>query len=540
MTFRYTDIAPSTRTTPQTSRPLDRPEMRKNSAGGYTFEVTPWQLLDRFLILGTDAPTYYSSARDLTAAALAGFSVLFETHPAAAVARIREISVSGRAPRNDSALFALAYATCVAQSKKYAFAALPAVARTGTHLFQFMTYAKLFRGRGRSFNRAIRAWLLRKDTPHLAYQMAKYQRRDGMSFRDILRLVKPKPRTPLENALFAWAANKHTLEHGPLPQIIGAMEKARSLTAPNPQLIIDAGLTREMVPSEWLTHASVWEALLHSMPMTAMIRNLGNMSKVGLLAPFSSAVDEVCKRLTDEALLRKARIHPVNILTALKTYSSGTGMRGSGTWEVSAHICMALEEAFHASFQYVEPAGKNTMIALDVSGSMAWNTCGGSPLTPREASAAMAMTSIRTEPNTYTCAFAERFIELPLHPRMNLNQVIAAVSNIPFGGTDCAIPMIKALEHKIPVETFVVYTDNETWAGYTHPFQALLEYREKMGIDARLIVNGMTATKFSIADPSDPGMLDIVGFDSAAPALIADFSRGEHAAPPKEAGENSC
>jgi 60 kDa SS-A/Ro ribonucleoprotein len=34
------------------------------------------------------------------------------------------------------------------------------------------------------------------------------------------------------------------------------------------------------------------------------------------------------------------------------------------------------------------------------------------------------------------------------------------------------------------------------------------------------------ANKFSIADPDDAGMLDVVGFDAAAPAVIADFTRG--------------
>jgi 60 kDa SS-A/Ro ribonucleoprotein len=60
-----------------------------------------------------------------------------------------------------------------------------------------------------------------------------------------------------------------------------------------------------------------------------------------------------------------------------------------------------------------------------------------------------------------------------------------------------------------------------------HPFQALKRYRERTGIDAKLIVVGMTSTGFSIADPSDPGMLDVAGFDSAVPNLISDFSRGD-------------
>ena len=36
----------------------------------------------------------------------------------------------------------------------------------------------------------------------------------------------------------------------------------------------------------------------------------------------------------------------------------------------------------------------------------------------------------------------------------------------------------------------------------------------------------MTSTGFSIADPNDAGMLDIVGFDSAGPALISGFIGG--------------
>ena len=59
-----------------------------------------------------------------------------------------------------------------------------------------------------------------------------------------------------------------------------------------------------------------------------------------------------------------------------------------------------------------------------------------------------------------------------------------------------------------------------------HPYQALQRYRERSGIDARLIVVGMTSTGFSIADPDDPGMLDVVGFDAAVPNLISEFARG--------------
>jgi 60 kDa SS-A/Ro ribonucleoprotein len=53
--------------------------------------------------------------------------------------------------------------------------------------------------------------------------------------------------------------------------------------------------------------------------------------------------------------------------------------------------------------------------------------------------------------------------------------------------------------------------------------QALQEYRRTVRIPARLIVVGMVSNGFTIADPNDAGMLDVVGFDAATPQVIADF-----------------
>jgi 60 kDa SS-A/Ro ribonucleoprotein len=115
---------------------------------------------------------------------------------------------------------------------------------------------------------------------------------------------------------------------------------------------------------------------------------------------------------------------------------------------------------------------------------------------------------------------------LAISPRQRLDDAVRAVSNLPFGGTDCALPMLYALEHEREIDTFVILTDSETWAGEVHPAQALQDYRRASGIDARLVVVGMVSNGFSIADPNDPGQLDIVGFDTATPQLISDFARG--------------
>jgi 60 kDa SS-A/Ro ribonucleoprotein len=148
-------------------------------------------------------------------------------------------------------------------------------------------------------------------------------------------------------------------------------------------------------------------------------------------------------------------------------------------------------------------------------------------LTPREGSAAMAMVTARTEANYDVISFQNTIVPLKFHAKMSLADVITATSNLPFGATDCAQPMIYALNNKIKTDAFVIYTDSETWHNPNlHPVQALRDYRDKMGIPAKLIVVGMVSNQFTIADPNDRGMLDVVGFDTAAPNIIADFMRG--------------
>jgi 60 kDa SS-A/Ro ribonucleoprotein len=45
-----------------------------------------------------------------------------------------------------------------------------------------------------------------------------------------------------------------------------------------------------------------------------------------------------------------------------------------------------------------------------------------------------------------------------------------------------------------------------------------------MGIAAKLVVVAMASNGFSVADPDDAGMLDVVGFDAATPQVISDFA----------------
>jgi len=529
------------------SLPIPGASQVPNSAGGYTWPVDDWVRLDRFLILGSEGGSYYVTEQALSRENAEAVARCIAADGPRTVARIVEISDSGRAAKNDPALLALAMAASLGDetTRRAAFAALPKVARIGTHLFHFAEYLQGLRGWGRGARRAIAAWYQELPAGKLVYQAIKYQNRDGWGHRDLLRLAHPVATDETQNAVFHWMTQgwpgigDETHPDEAL-RTIWAFERAkRAQSAAEVAGLIRAyRLPREAIPTQWLNDHAVWAALLEEMPLTATIRNLATMTRVGLLAPMSEAADQVAAALANGTRLRAARVHPIALLAALTTYQVGHGARGQGEWQPVSQVVDALNEAFYRAFGNVTPTGRRIVLALDVSGSMASGMVAGVPgLTPRVGSAAMALVTAATEPQHTIVAFTKGnygtryggsgISPLAVSPRQRLDDVVRAVSNLPFGGTDCALPMLWALDTGIAADAFVIYTDSETWAGEIHPAQALRQYRERTGIPARLIVVGMISNGFSIADPNDAGMLDVVGFDTAAPELITCFVRGE-------------
>lgn len=513
--------------TPQAA-PIPGSTQVPNSAGGYAWQLDPWKRLMRFLVLGTEGGTYYIAEQTLTRNnARNALRCLAEDGPRF-VQTVVEVSGNGRAYKNDPAIFALALAAAAedAETRRLALANLPRVARTGTHLFHFAGYVDGLRGWGRGLRQAVGNWYAVKTDEQLAFQLAKYQSRDGWSHRDLLRLAHPLPQGEARQALYRWAVGAGDVPLEALTGLVQAQEqlKRAESEAQVVALICRYKAPREVVPTQYLTSPAVWEALLPNLGLTALLRNLGNLSKVGLLAPGAAVVADVTTRMTNREALRRARVHPLQVLAALVTYNQGHGARGKGEWQVVKPVVAALNQAFQLAFENVTPAGKRLYLALDVSGSMAMGSVSGIPgLTPRDASAALAMITANTEEQVIFRGFQTHMTPLPVRAGMDLEKVTRAISGLPFGGTDCAQPMLDALKHNLAVDAFIVYTDSETWAGQIHPAQALREYREKTGIPARLVVVGMTSNGFTIADPHDAGMLDVAGFSTSTPAAIADF-----------------
>lgn len=522
--------------TPKNRKQTERLDKRqvKNNAGGFVYQVSDEARLTRFLILGTDGGTFYASEYKHTLQATDFVREFVQVDAPKALEITLDVMRNNRAPKPTPALLVLALIAKTAPeatARKAAWNALPEVARTGTMLLNFLAFADALGGWGRLTRQGVASVYEQTSVDKLALWAVKYKSRDGWSQADALRKSHPKTEDPARNAVLKFMVDG-VLENASDPAlrvIEGHLQAMQAKTdAEAAALMQEFGLPMEAVPTT-VRGAKVYRAAMQTNGLTWLFRNLGNLGRIGVLSLNDrELVDSVIQRITDASALRRGRIHPMDALKARLVYAQGRGVKGKGEWTPVPKVVDALEEAFYTSFGHVQPANNRHLLALDVSGSMTGGQVAGVPgLTPNMASAAMSMVALRTEPYALTMGFTSKFLELGVTPKDTLESAMRKTQNASFGNTDCAQPMLWAAKNKLEFETFVVYTDNDTWAGEVHPTVALDQYRQKMGINARLIVVGMTAHQFTIADPERNDMLDMVGFDSAAPSVMSAFARGE-------------
>lgn len=548
MAFNNYALHINTRVTPQTEKA--KPTQVKNSAGGYVFATGDWSRLNRFLIIGNSGGSYYASEKKLTKENAECVSRCLSEDGLRTVREIVRVSDEGKAPKNDPAIFALALACCAddVEVRRAAFNAIPAVCRIGTHLFQFVENIHQLRSFGQGLRNGIAAWYNDKDVDKLAFQICKYAQRNGWSHRDVLRLVHPVAKSPEHDALFRYivcgedggderfvtgkrGSVGKDREYGSVAEVPEFIHRFNELKHADEkrtiELIEKYGFTHEMIDTQHKNSADVWEALLQKMPVHAMIRNLNKMTAVGLLKPLSQNNRLVINKLENGDQLKRSRLHPLTVLGAQRVYRKGHGDKGSLSWAPVPQIVDALESAFYKSFDYVEPSNKNFLLGIDVSGSMS-GEIPGTGLSSCDVAACTAMVTARTEPNYYFKGFAGNFVDLGITAKMTLPEVQRRCQLSNFGTTDCSLPMQYATQNELDVDVFCVYSDCETYAGSIHPFQALKQYRNKMNKpDAKLVVMATEATNFTIADPTDPNMLDICGWSTDVPQVISAFAGGK-------------
>lgn len=552
----------------------------ENNAGGQSFKVSREQMFLRFLILGSDKPQYYVTQKECNLEHLTNILMMIEEGMGLDMVKTMiNVSVNARAPKQTYTLIALALCSLNnnLSLKTAANDSVQKICRIPTHLFEYIDLREKISlkmnkttGWGKAHRRTIGRWYNEhrgSNEIELIKSCTKYANRHGYTHKDALRLCHSIPNSNARKIIYSYLAKgfeesqkiskkittEKTLPKESLQKIaevldhIIAVEEAKSLSPGDEnkmcELILKHGLVREHVPSNLLNSKKVWIQLLENMPLTALVRSLSKIGSLGITDEEENClkiVDKIC----DKEIIERSKIHPIQLLSAHTIYSRGYGERGSLSWSPNDKIVNALDHAFELSFKNVTPSNKRILNAIDVSGSMNAQCNGGSgmPITCHQGAAVMSLMMARVEPFCHSVCFTIKpsengyynyggtpdLTELPLRKETTLDEAFKMTQKNNFGMTDCAMPMIYALERRLEIDTFIVYTDSETYFGKIHPFEALKKYRKEMNLPhSKLVVVGMQSNGFTIADPTDPGMLDVVGFDSATPEIITSFSAGK-------------
>ena len=505
--------------------------MAANNAGGFTFVLDQWGVLDRFIMIGSESGNYYVEEKDVTRQSFDNILKCIASDGLRVVERVLSYSLAGRAPKNDPALVVLALAAAKGSPlvQTSAYEALPKVARIGTHLFTFVGVLHAVGKWNAAAKRGLAKWYTARSIERLAVQVMKYQSRNGWSHRDVLRLAHVKPTDEIQSNLFKYVtkgANAMNFDL-PLPQLVVDFELMKRGDRKDVLRVIESNkdVSWELVPTEHLKDKDVLMSLVPNMGLTALIRQLGKFTAAGIMGPLSAGSKLAVSKLSDGEALKLARVHPLTILQAIKTYGQGRGEKGSLSWTPDQRIIDALNDAFYASFSNVEDTGAGILLGVDCSSSMfSASVNGSSTLSAAEVAGVMALAIVKNQKNYWIGGFNTKMSEFKISPSMRLDAVLSVMREFSWGGTDCALPMLHAMSNGMTsVDGFCVVTDNETWAGHVHPIEALRDYRREHISTAKLVVIGTSVSSFTIADPKDGGMLDIAGFDSAAPTIIADF-----------------
>lgn len=233
------------------------------------------------------------------------------------------------------------------------------------------------------------------------------------------------------------------------------------------QAIVQGRLTHEMAAPVGKMDKEAWQLLFQEMPIVAMLRNLGSLTELGVLRADENAnLSRVEAVLNNKEHLRKDRIHPIDVLKALKTYESGGRLgRSKKTWSPVPRIVDILEKAVELSFDVVEPTGKVFMHAVDVSGSMG-SLVADMGLSCCEIATTMALVTAKAEKNYMIRGFATEFRELNITDKDSFSSALRKASNQNFGGTDASVAYEWMIKNKFKADVVCFWTDSESWAGY--------------------------------------------------------------------------
>lgn len=378
-------------------------------------------------------------------------------------------------------------------------AAFPKVVLIPPDLQDFLVILRgMGRGEGgRAVKRAVSAFL----NGISEYWAVKYNGRGrGYSLGDAVRTAHPKPKDEKQEALFAYLVGG-ACDFLLLPQV-AAFEgfKKASTDEERVRFIREGKLPHEVVTGVGKLSETVWKAILHEMPVFALLRHLNALDRAGVL---DDEREFVASRLTDRDALRKSKILPFRFLGAFEKVEKG--------W-----VKDILREAVELTFENLPEIPGKTAVFLDVSGSMA-----GGYL--RIGSVFGLALYKKTRGNGLFWTFDTEVYD----PRASLHDsILSQAERIGArGGTDTGAPIRKLRHWGMKVDNIIVITDEQQNTG--SPFyRELVEYRRTVNGEVKAFVVDVAPYRSAMVPPEDRNTWYIYGWSDTVLSYIALSCRG--------------
>jgi hypothetical protein len=285
---------------------------------------------------------------------------------------------------------------------------------------EFIAYWRTYRhGLGRAVKSGLADALERLVTPRAALKWNSHERQYRLA--DVIELTHPVPESSEQDALFHALLNERhygTWEDNPqkvlrvkqLPDLIrdhlqlaAVPEGSRRqvLHERGPRALARSGFTWERL-SSWLPggmDAEAWEAVIPTMNVMALLRNLRNFDKVGIS---EAAIDQVIVKITNPIDVRESKILPMRVYQAYVAAPSDNWKR-------------ALGKTLEAATPNV-PDLPRSLVLIDVSGSMSAPISKRSQLKRMEVAPLLAACLARRSSEVDVAVFSERHGMVPITP----------------------------------------------------------------------------------------------------------------------------
>jgi hypothetical protein len=254
-------------------------------------------------------------------------------------------------------------------------------------------------------------------------------RYDGLSrqvrMADVIEMTHPSPRDDRQSALFKYLLDRRhhddaRADADVLPVLAAAaeldavpMEDRRAvLRARGSVALDDAGFSWERL-SGWLPggmDGEAWEAVIPSMGVMALVRNLRNFDQAGIS---EAAIEAVIAKITDAEQVARARLFPYQVWAAYKVAPSDNWKRALGrTLDLTVGNVPALD---------------GTLVVIDTSGSMQSPVSGRSTMQRVEVAAVMAMATAKRASNVDVVIYGRTN---KLMKRLDGMSVLGGVANV--------------------------------------------------------------------------------------------------------------